>query len=315
MKNTASLLFACMVIAAASCKKDGQTAKQEPQKSTKLYPLTFRVGQFSTDIKPFGTTVSDLKDQIKYLHYFVYFPNYEQDGPFIHTIDQVADSTENFGTIKDSLAAGEYYIGFAGGNTSKFKNYYIGEGSGSEARPGLTQNIPFCDSFGYLYHVTITGEQVTKDIVMQRMVAKITVKVTDALPANVAKFVLTKHNSSPLVDMTGLNGIYLHVGEWPDQTVSYQVKPADIGKKNFSLHSYVYSNPQSFTLDCYDTNGKLITSRELLPPYAIERNKQYNFSGKLFESNSSFQISVDDQWTGSESIPFAYDGKNLIRKQ
>ncbi|MXV52612.1 hypothetical protein GS399_16685 [Pedobacter sp. HMF7647] len=320
MKNTASLLFACMVIAAASCKKDAaQTEKPTTQQSKKLYPVTFKLSQFSTDVKPLGMKTSDLKDQIKYLHYSAFMDNIHNEDYVdpeyeYHPINQVADSTANFGTIKDSLPAGDYIVIFAGGNTSPFTAIYYDDLRGYHAG-AVSQSFPFGDCFGGGMSIHVGDSVINKEVVLKRMVSKITVKITDALPANAAKFVLTVDNMAPIVFPANQRTPADHGFPFGERYINYPVDAADIGKKDFAVSAYVYEGNLGFVITCYDKNGQIIANKILpnVPEMFINVNKQYNFSGKLFENNSSFQISIDDQWGESEDIPFGYHSDKSIK--
>ncbi|MXV52613.1 hypothetical protein GS399_16690 [Pedobacter sp. HMF7647] len=320
MKAIAAIL---LIVALFACKKDSSVGTGEQQQSTqtskKLYPVTFKLGQFSTDVKPFGLKTSDLKDQIKFLHYssfinYIHGPDDEQLGEKVTTINQVADSTANFGTIRDSLPEGDYVIIFAGGNTSPFRGFNF-QGPGGYYAAAVDQAFPFGDSFGNGMRIHVGDSVINKEIVLKRMVSKITIKITDALPANAAKFVLTVGNMAPVVFPINQHPPGEHGYPFDDQFITFPLKTEDAGKKNYTLTTYVYYGNEYFILTCYNQDGAIIANKTMpvVPDQFIDVNKQYNFSGKLFENSSSFQISIDDQWGESEDIPFGYHSDKSIK--
>jgi hypothetical protein len=329
MRNIYLCIAICIVV--SSCKKDStQNLISPPEVSTKLHEVSFTVPGFESTTQNLSTNSAGvsalLKDQIKYLHLVIYKdrgiveePQFEQfpqfaAGPVKDIIQKSTDA--NFGTFKASLSDGQYWF------------YIVGDqlaGKISEERTnghGGYWTLPF-------YHLdnalltsgiyfggfdTLIKAPISKAITLKRMVSKLTIRITDAIPANAAKFVLTLTDYPPAFDLYSGNGRFHGTEDLFDSAVfSYNISSSQIGKSNFEFSTIVLPY-QSFytseiTLDCVDNMGHII-NHKVLPSKGgdvirIERNTNYIYTGALFTKAAQFTVSLDTKWNAPVNIPFS----------
>jgi len=228
MRNIYLLCIAiCIVV--SSCKKDSTQKLISPEVSTTLHEVSFTVPGFESTAQNLSTNSAGgsalLKDQIKYLHLVIYKdrgivmdPPFEQYPQFAAgTVkDIVQKSTDaNFGTFKASLSDGQYWFYIVGDQLAGKISGEITHGSG-----GIYWTLPY-------YHLdnalltsgiyfggfdTLIKAPISKAITIKRMVSKLTVRITDAIPANAAKFILTLTDYPPAFDLFSGNGKYIYTG-------------------------------------------------------------------------------------------------------
>jgi hypothetical protein len=329
MKNIyLSCIAICIVV--SSCKKDPTQKLISPEVNTKLHAVSFTVPGFGSTAQNLSTnSVGEsalLKNQIKYLHLVIYKdsgivmePQFERNpqfaaGPVRDTIQKSTDA--NFGTFKYSLSNGHYWF-FIVGDQLAGKIY--GERTNGH---GGYWTLPF-------YHLdnalltsgiyfggfdTLINAPIRKAITLKRMVSKLTIRITDTIPTNTSKFILTLTDYPPAFDLLSGNGRFHGTEDLFDSALfSYDISQSQIGKSNFEFSTIVlpyrsfYSS--EITLNCVDKMGKVI-NHKVLPTKGgdavwIERNTNYIYTGDFFTKAAQFTVTLDTKWNAPIYIPFS----------
>jgi len=324
-----SCIAICIVV--SSCKKDStQKLISSPEVSTKLHAVSFTVPGFESTTQNLSTNSAGgsalLKNQIKYLHLVIYKdrrvvtePEFEQypqfaAGPVKDIIQKSTDA--NFGTFKESLSEGQYWFFIVG---DQLAGKIFGETTNGH---GVYWTLPY-------YHLdnalltsgiyfggfdTLINAPINKAITLKRMISKLTVRITDAIPANAAKFILTLTDYPPAFDLLNGDGRYHGIDDPFDNAhFSYNISKSQIGKSNFEFSTIVlpyrsyYSS--EITLNCVDNMGNVI-NHKVLPSQGddyvwIKRNTNYIYTGALFTKAAQFTVTLDSKWNAPVNIPFS----------
>ncbi|MDB5062918.1 MAG: hypothetical protein JWP67_2761 [Mucilaginibacter sp.] len=345
MKNV-YLLCITICIVVSSCKKDSTQKLISPEVNTKLHAVSFTVPGFESTTQGLAThSVGEsalLKDQIKYLHFviykvdkdtrdsldphFEYNPEFERD-PVRDIIQKSTDA--NFGTFKDSLTEGKYWFFIVGDQLAGkiYKERTHGTGGTYWTSPSyhldnalLTSGIYFAG-----FDTTISAP-ISKAVTLKRMVSKVTIRITDVIPDNGAKFILNLEDYPPAFDLFNGRGKFHSGRDDPFETVhfSYDIPNSQIGKSNFEFSTIVFPyhsySSMKITLDCVDKMGNVI-DHKAMPSQGddairIESNTNYIYSGSFFTQAAQFAVTVDNKWNAPVNIPFtvSYSKPSKTRK-
>jgi hypothetical protein len=316
------LILIATAIILLSCKKEnaGTIANNNPalSKSETLYPIEFNYSLFEvTGNKRSNTatnslSTSALKDQIKYLRYFVI------SGPADNPIDELRPikqktqkSTDpNFGIITDSLPTGQYVFCFVG---AQAPGHVITERKFGSDRWGYPifyyNDSKIYDTFTKRIDLTIT-DKVNQSVVLSRATIKVTFKFTDIMPANAAT-VKVRITDFPV----GLD-LFHNIGNpkphwdlgiiYPTATFSYPVNDSDKGKTGFTSSTFAWAfYYPTIDIDCFALNGELLAHREFERQAFFSANTNYVYTGKMFDEKSHFTITVNDKWDEPVKTPFS----------
>ncbi|MDR6940787.1 hypothetical protein [Mucilaginibacter pocheonensis] len=329
MKNIyLSCIAVCIV--ALSCKKDSTQKPISTEVNTGLHAVSFTVPGFESTTEGLNTNSAGgsalLKNQIKYLHLVIYKdsgivtdPQFEQypqfaAGPVKEVIQKSTDA--NFGTFKESLSDGQYWFFIVGDQLAGKINEERTNGHGGY------WTLPF-------YHLdnalltsgiyfggfdTLIKAPINKVIKLKRMVSKLTIRITDAIPANASKFILTLTDYPPAFDLLNGNGRFHGTEDLFDSALfSYNISTSQIGKSNFEFSTIVLPYRSFYEseirLDCVDKIGNVI-NHKVLPSKGgdevwIERNTNYIYTGAFFTKAAQFTITLDTKWNAPVNIPFS----------
>jgi hypothetical protein len=299
MRNIYLLIFFMIATAIVSCSKKADLV--ENIQSDKLYDVKFSVSTFNTEIvglgvlsslsidNSSGTTVTNaLGDQIASLEYVIY----NSSGVMVKNATQ-ANSLATFGSISEQLPAGDYKM-YIVGSTTPFNIIPKENISQLFITPSI-YNIG--DWFVKTIDLKVTEQMQLQNLILDRVVGKIEVQITDAIPANTAKITLSStsaswiHFSSPYERSTEV------------RTVETILSSADIGKTDYKVSSFVIplttgSITSDVSIRAYNASGSLIADK-IVKDVKVEKNKKTIMTGKLFTSTSStagLSVTVNADW-------------------
>ncbi|MXV50672.1 hypothetical protein GS399_06775 [Pedobacter sp. HMF7647] len=326
--KTKLLVLVLAIAFSISCKKDAGLKPDKPS-SSNLFAVNFKLTGFTVEtkgmsVKGTGATLNGLKDQIKFLTYFVYKGS-PDSLKLVKKIEQKSIDA-SFGKITDSLPAGKYKVFFVGSTSSGYRtgqnilsyvdwSYHPSLGFNTSSYSGY---YGYTSSMGdtFLQQVDLDVQSaVNKNILLKRITSKITFKIQDAMPENVGKIVVSIGNAVPEFDMFSESAAYntSHGYDFDDRVLPFNVKATDQGKANLTFSAFIWPHSPYYPyfLDVYDKNNKLIKHKSLEVDsqiYALNAvaNTEYIFSGYLFDSSqpAGFSVKVDDKWNAPETIPF-----------
>jgi hypothetical protein len=317
MKNL--IYYTCLVaLFIFSCKKGGDIIKNSKNSGVvtdnKLYPVNFNVSGFAEQRSAMGLQPNSLKtvaleDQIKYLTYYLY----DSVGITTKRLKKIDKKPYfDFGLISDSLKVGTYYAFFVG---SKAPGYDVivdirWEYSDLENHEKyfLTYgNNPIGDTFTAAIKLKVNAStNNSQAVVLKRAVARVNVKILDAIPANASKIELLIGNADPGFDLLANFGepTVSHNEGFDDRVLTFNLKNEDKGKKNFSFSTYLFPwATTEYRLTCYDKSNNIIALKQITTPFPYASNI-LSLEGKLFDNPSFFTITLDDHWNQPQTVPF-----------
>jgi hypothetical protein len=231
----------------------------------------------------------------------LYFYIYHADGEqrFVHMV--VQDSTDsNFGNISVSESPGSYTIiigagkpGLASSLSKKDPNLQFLKSSNYFYYPGG----PFAqwkDTFYKQMDTTINGD-VNQEIKLDRIVAQLQIKITDAIPVSASTISVT-------IDSDYLN--YTFYYQKPDAitkaTYNTAIPAAAKGKTNFIFNNLIGNTitPFSAKIVCYDA-AKNVLGTALVNNIICQQNKRTILTGGLFGRQNNFTVSLNDTWNAT----------------
>lgn len=310
MKNKLTLLTAVVILLFACKKESGIKTGTDAKAPKKSYAVGFNVSGFTESTTSLSTnavrskTTAALKDQIKFLYYYIF--TRDENGTYTEVSSGVQKSTDsNLGAIKDTLQAGHYTVFFIGAQAPGHYEFKF-KSSALYADPIFYyDDKSVYETFLKAMEFDVNGT-LTQAVELKRVVTELSVKITDALPANAKTLRLSFEDYSVGLDPNlGVGEAHQHNQDenWPTAMVSFPISSTDIGKSGFTVDKFLweYRYP-NIVIDCLDATGKVIATKSLPKNYfdfAVQllNNTHYTYSGALFNNNmANFNISIDDKW-------------------
>lgn len=158
------------------------------------------------------------------------------------------------------------------------------------------------DTFYAYQTITVSKDsQKTMNVVLNRAVARFRIIPTDAFPANIKDVTFKIEGGGVTLNpSTGL-------------TTSKEVQNKTItatsvaGKTSF-VNTYAFmssTDEESFTITvtAHDTDGNVINTRTFTN-VKMQRNYSTNYTGSFFSDKESWEITVEDGYTGNNDVTF-----------
>jgi hypothetical protein len=255
---------------------------------------------------------------------YIYDPtSYHDSSPY----------TMPFGTIVDSLPAGNYTIVLAGSNykhtISDRRAYDPGQVNLrplNEAYLGqehhLSMEIPETeDTFYKKFTINIQNQAVEEDVTLERITGKLEVNILDAIPTNAAVFDVKIYKAATIISLgtsTFSGGTYYGeddyentINDFLTENVWQPIKITDSerGTTNYRYSRFLYgrdSVPITIVIRCFDAQMNLI-AHKIVKNIRIYKNRRTILKGRLFDSRSeaAFNVSVNSEWDpNTVEVPF-----------
>ena len=318
-------LFYFLIVSAflLSCKKEHASQSTPVKISGKKYKVVFNVSNFyvqkggssflrSRSAGPVSLAAADSVINVSgYLDNLYLFAYDNLNGNDL--ISKVAqDSTmNNFGTITDSLAAGQYIIAIAAGKKGfvPINGTYVGAGTRFDqgsiwVETTLGYNNPnWQDTFSAYYILTVSAINANVySVTLHRMVSKLQLHLTDAVPANAKSITMAYAGEASQLSVFDQA---IDIGPIDTVSVTKQVTAADVGKTGFTLEKII-GNSSFYTdviLTAKDASNNVI-AKVTVPVIKLKQNTTTILSGKLFGASASansqsFQVKIDTAWNTS----------------
>lgn len=302
-----------------SCSKNNNVAVPK-ENEQKLFDVSFNVSGFVSNVTPLsslkssalssttaagtGQTVTQtaplLYEQVSTLHYLVY----NSSGQLLKdSVQRTPLST--FGTFNLQLPAGSYKMLVAGLNGTYS---LISKESSTTAFISPVPSNGVYDWFKQVADFKVTDQPVNQNVVLDRVVGKVGILLTDALPSNLAKITIA---------FTSGSWFYLNYSFNPGtntQTRDFVIKSSLAGTKNFSADAFVIPlNDGKITTDvsirAYSVSGDLIVEK-IIKNVVIEKNKLTTLSGELFSdlpaggAATGTSVSINSEWKPATTVAF-----------
>jgi hypothetical protein len=278
-----------------SCNKE-DVLNQEEQN----YPITFNVSSLDVDYQPFlraapeistrAGTSEPIYEKFQTLEYFGYR---ERVQTFKGTQAYNASEPNDFGNVKAQAPAGTYYLGFFGVSNG-VGDYRINISS------VLGENDYIETNGREIWYKEIKESEITAsdnniDIEMTRKTGRITLNITDQVPANVKRVGIEIYYRSRYRISDGTTPTYTNTTNY---TANIPINNNQLGTFEFNC----FPNTNAIVnMYIYDSSNIELDKRELT--LNVYENRKTIITGELFNnvSGKGFSITVSDDW-GEDNI-------------
>ena len=295
------LLFIAIALSLFSCKREHSVSTAP---AGKKYPVMFNITNFTTHqgnfaIRHGANHLADTVGASATGFDLLYYEVYDSFGAEVHNFVLVQDSTMvGFGTVTDSLGAGNYQIAFIGGK----KGLQIA-GAARIANATFNYGGPeWYDTFWNTMTLTVGTSGISQNVTLKRVVGKLELDITDAIPANADSLIFNVNPEAARLrsDSGSPDGP-------PSGTVTYAEKiPAGaIGTSNFTMDRLIANTavPFTVTITCKNTSNAVIGSATV-NNVSVQANMKTVLSGNLFggtppANSQTFTVKVDTAWNST----------------
>jgi len=301
MKKTLFIL-AAMLLIFFSCKKNGTSPAG---KGVKKYKVTLNVTNFKSSMRNFALrhNANNLAsaDTISNLNTYLDLLNFSIVDNFNDFTNFVQDSTNaQMGMFVDSLPPGKYTIIAAGGKKGLV---YNGSRTGNFSYGGQ----PWQDTFYGNFTITVGNGDLTQDVTLRRVVAKLEVTILDNIPANADSIIVSTPSEANAMDIA--SGIYMFSGHI-NARFPVAIPASAKGKPNFTIERIIGNCAEQIPviITCKGP-GNTIIATTTVNNVNTTQNRRTILSGNLFGSvpvqgSQTFTVKVDTTWGGSSTESF-----------
>lgn len=213
-------------------------------------------------------------------------------GELKQQLHQTSDM-EDFGTPTLSLALGEHHI------------YFVASRGSSATLNTDTHTLTFgkvLDTFWKDYGIAITSGTASgnRAVALDRIVTKLKVVFTDAIPTGAASF-----NVTPMTWHYGFD--YLTgepISATTNQTIVVNIPNASIGVAGESINIFGFSGTTEWTTDIAincKKNDDTVLGSATITSSPFKRNRVSEYTGPLFGDNGSMTLSLNTDWSTSHT--------------
>ncbi len=298
------LSFAVIVLLFYSCKKEAQNngnTQTNTNTGNKKYAVNFTIDNAELNTNAIksskvlnGNSTIAISKVLNYLSYFVY----DASGNLVHDIFQDTTTT-TLGNITDSFNPGTYTIVLVGSMhpLSIASSNIFPLSSYSTLSNAVIYQPSIKDDFFYKkMSITVSNSNITQNVTLDRIAAKLEIKMLDAIPADVSEIQVTwtteYSNFSFATDslVTPSSG-----------AAYFNPAAADVGKTNEIISSLEYNTYTPITVVITPISSTLIRPPVTINNVTCVRNEITILSGNVFGNSSSkpnqgFTVTLDPDW-------------------
>lgn len=279
MKHLYIIILAALFVA---CTKD-----DSPVLSDSVAKITFAIsGDFTLTTHNFTRSLTaDGKDMTD-----VWVLDYV-DGTLVQQLHQSDNTADDFGTPTLNLSIGTHHI------------YFIASRGVGAVLNTTTHALTFTsvrDTFWKDYEITISGgtSSGNRSVTLDRIVTKLKLTFTDAIPEGAATFNVTPSSWNYGVDYT--------TGEPSEATangtITVNIPSSEIGVVNEAVSIFGFSSVTEWTtniaINCKAANNAVLGSATITSAPFV-RNRVSEYTGPLFGDSGSMTLSLNATWDDS----------------
>lgn len=269
----------------AACNNDSDNT---PVLDDSVAKITFNVqGDFTLNTNPITRSLTaDGKDMTD-----VWVLDYV-GGVLQQQLHQVSTDAD-FGTPTLSLGLGDHHIYFVASR---------GTGATLDTDAHTITFAKVLDNFWKDYTITITGGTASgsRTVALDRIVTKLKVVFSDAIPTGAATFNVTPAAWHYGFDYTTGNP----TAATASQNIVVNVPNASIGATGESVNIYGFSGTTEWTTDIVincKKNDDTVLGSATITDAPFVRNRVSEYTGPLFGDNGSMTLSLNTDWTTSHT--------------
>ena len=279
MKHLYIIILAALFVA---CTKDDSLVL-----SDSVAKITFAIsGDFTLTTHNFTRSLTaDGKDMTD-----VWVLDYV-DGTLVQQLHQSDNTADDFGTPTLNLSIGTHHI------------YFIASRGVGAVLNTTTHALTFTsvrDTFWKDYEITISGgtSSGNRSVTLDRIVTKLKLTFTDAIPEGAATFNVTPSSWNYGVDYT--------TGEPSEATangtITVNIPSSEIGVVNEAVSIFGFSSVTEWTtniaINCKTANNAVLGSATITSAPFV-RNRVSEYTGPLFGDSGSMTLSLNATWDDS----------------
>lgn len=276
MKHLYIIILAALFVA---CTKD-----DSPVLSDSVAKITFAIsGDFTLTSYDFTRSLTaDGKDMTD-----VWVLDYV-DGTLVQQLHQSDNTAADFGTPTLNLSIGTHHI------------YFVASRGVGAVLNTTTHVLTFTsvrDTFWKDYAITITSgtSSGNRSVTLDRIVTKLKLTFTDAIPEGAATFNVTPSSWYYGVDYT--------TGEpseaTADGTITVNIPSSEVGAVNEAVSIFGFSSATEWTTDidinCKAANNDVLGSATITSAPFV-RNRVSEYTGPLFTAGGGMTLSLNTAW-------------------
>jgi hypothetical protein len=214
------------------------------------------------------------------------------DGVLQQQIHQTSDD-DDFGTPTINLSMGTHHIYFIASR---------GTGATLNTDAKTLTFTKVLDTFYKDYEITITAgtSSGSRNVALDRVVTKLKVTFSDAIPTGAATF-----NVTPASWYYGFN--YKSgepISATANQTITLNIPDTEYGKTNVFLSVYGFSSTTEWTTDIAlncKTSSDAVLGSATINDAPFVRNRASEYTGLLFTDNGGWSLSLNTDWSTSHT--------------
>ena len=279
MKHLYIVILAALFVA---CTKD-----DNPVLSDSVAKITFAIsGDFTLTSHDFTRSLTaDGKDMTD-----VWVLDYV-DGTLVQQLQQSDNTAADFGTPTLNLSIGTHHI------------YFIASRGFAATLNTDDHTLTFGtvrDTFWKDYAITITGGTSSgyRAVTLDRVVTKLKVVFSDAIPAGATTFNITPATWYYGIDYTTGEPIYAT----PSQPITVNIPSSEIGVIGETVSIFGFSSATEWTTDiainCKNSADAVLGSATITSAPFV-RNRVSEYTGQLFGDSGSMTLSLNATWDDS----------------
>ena len=213
------------------------------------------------------------------------------DGTLVQQLHQSDNTAADFGTPTLNLSIGTHHI------------YFVASRGAGAVLNTTTHTLSFTsvrDTFWKDYEITISGgtSSGNRSVTLDRIVTKLKLTFTDAIPEGAATFNVTPSSWYYGVDYT--------TGEPSEATangtITVNIPSSEIGVVNEAVSIFGFSSATEWTtniaINCKAANNDVLGSATITSAPFV-RNRVSEYTGQLFGDNGSMTLSLNATWDDS----------------
>lgn len=262
--------------------KNSEEQEEEEVIKGKEKKFTFTIkGDFMNDGFTRASTEYMKADGVEMTDLWVY----DVAGDEVLQSVKLTPESENWGAPVMKLALGSHHI------------YFIASRGTNMAEDGYSIKWDKVnDTFWADYEVDVKNtSNGNRAVTLDRIIAKLTVKITDAIPVGAKTCRITFENGAAQMNYkTGLGSMSKHV-------VNVAIVESAVGMQNAQISAMTLTPnkeiwEQNISIELLDADGKVMSCRNAVG-VQMQRNKITNLSGEL-SGESTAQIGLASEWGG-----------------
>ena len=276
------IFYIMVALAFVACTKD-----DSPVLSDSVAKITFAIsGDFTLTSHDFTRSLTaDGKDMTD-----VWVLDYVDDT-LVQQLHQSDNTAADFGTPTLNLSIGTHHLYFVASRG-------VGATLNTDAQTLTFTSVR--DTFWKNYEITISGgtSSGNRSVTLDRIVTKLKLTFTDAIPEGAATFNVTPSSWYYGVDYT--------TGEPSEATANGTIKvnipSSEIGVVNEAVSIFGFSSATEWTTDIainYKNSADAVLGSATITSAPFVRNRVSEYTGQLFGDSGSMTLSLNATWDDS----------------